>query len=31
MPMGTVEAMEFLVDKLKYSKDNSEFFTSMNQ
>lgn len=31
MPMGTVEAMEFLVDKLKYSKDNAEFFTSMNQ
>ncbi len=31
MPMGTVEAMEFLVDKLKYSKDNMEFFTSMNQ
>lgn len=31
MPMGTVEGMEFLVDKLKYSKDNAEFFTSMNQ
>jgi transcription termination factor Rho len=31
MPMGTVEAMEFLLDKLKYSKDNMEFFTSMNQ
>jgi transcription termination factor Rho len=31
MPMGTVEGMEFLVDKLKYSKDNMEFFTSMNQ
>ncbi len=31
MPMGTVEGMEFLVDKLKYSKDNLEFFTSMNQ
>lgn len=29
-PMGTVEAMEFLVDKLKYSKDNSDFFASMN-
>lgn len=31
MPMGTVEGMEFLVDKLKYSKDNAEFFMSMNQ
>lgn len=30
MPMGTVEGMEFLVDKLKYSKDNAEFFMSMN-
>jgi transcription termination factor Rho len=30
-PMGTLEAMEFLVDKLRYSKDNAEFFTSMNQ
>lgn len=29
-PMGTVEAMEFLVDKLKYSKTNSDFFNSMN-
>lgn len=29
-PMGTVEAMEFLVDKLKYSKTNSDFFQSMN-
>jgi transcription termination factor Rho len=31
MPMGTVEGMEFLVDKLKYSKDNADFFASMNQ
>lgn len=29
-PMGTVEAMEFLVDKLKYSKTNNDFFQSMN-
>lgn len=30
-PMGTTEAMEFLVDKLKYSKTNADFFQSMNQ
>ncbi len=30
MQMGTVDAMEFLVDKLKQSKDNDDFFTSMN-
>ncbi len=29
-PMGTVEAMEFLHDKLKYSKCNADFFQSMN-
>ena len=29
-PMGTVEAMEFLLDKLKYSKCNADFFQSMN-
>jgi transcription termination factor Rho len=29
-PMGTTEAMEFLLDKLKYSKTNSDFFQSMN-
>ncbi|WP_032112864.1 transcription termination factor Rho [Candidatus Paracaedibacter symbiosus] len=29
-PMGTTEAMEFLVDKLKYSKTNRDFFQSMN-
>jgi transcription termination factor Rho len=29
-PMGTVEAMEFLLDKLKYSKNNSDFFQTMN-
>src|SRR6201991_1907970 len=30
MPMGTVDAMEFLLDKLKYSKTNNEFFDAMN-
>ena len=30
MPMGVVDAMEFLLDKLKQSKDNAEFFESMN-
>ena len=29
-PMGTVEAMEFLLDKIKYTKDNQEFFQTMN-
>lgn len=29
-PMGTVEAMEFLQDKLKGSKNNADFFQSMN-
>jgi transcription termination factor Rho len=29
-PMGTVEAMEFMQDKLKYSKSNVDFFQSMN-
>ncbi len=29
-PMGTVDAMEFLLDKLKYSKTNSDFFDAMN-
>jgi transcription termination factor Rho len=29
-PMGTVDAMEFLLDKLRQTKDNSEFFDSMN-
>ena len=28
-PMGTTEAMEFLLDKLKNTKTNSEFFQSM--
>ena len=29
-PMGTVDAMEFLMDKLRQTKTNSEFFDSMN-
>ncbi len=29
-PMGTVEAMEFLIEKLKYAKTNDDFFESMN-
>jgi transcription termination factor Rho len=29
-PMGTVEAMEFLIDKMKHSKSNDDFFQSMN-
>ncbi|MDX9689659.1 MAG: transcription termination factor Rho [Proteobacteria bacterium] len=31
LPMGTTDAMEFLIDKLKYSKTNTDFFDSMNQ
>jgi len=31
MPMGVVDAMEFLIDKLKGSKTNSDFFDRMNQ
>jgi len=30
-PMGTVDAMEFLLDKLKDTKCNDDFFQSMNQ
>ena len=30
-PMGTTDAVEFLLDKLKSTKQNSEFFDSMNQ
>ncbi|MEM6615729.1 MAG: transcription termination factor Rho [Pseudomonadota bacterium] len=29
-PMGTVDAIEFLLDKLRQTKDNGEFFESMN-
>jgi transcription termination factor Rho len=28
--MGVVDAIEFLLDKLKQTKNNSEFFESMN-
>ncbi len=31
MQMGTVDAMEFLLDKIKDSKSNEDFFASMNQ
>jgi transcription termination factor Rho len=31
LPMGVVDAMEFLLDKLKYSKTNNDFFDSMSQ
>jgi len=31
MPMGTSDAMEFLLEKLKQTKSNEEFFQSMNQ
>jgi transcription termination factor Rho len=30
MPMGVVDAMEFLIDKLKHSKNNADFFDAMN-
>jgi len=29
-PMGTIDAVEFLLDKLRVSKTNSDFFDSMN-
>ena len=29
-PMGTTDAIEFLLSKLKQTKSNSEFFDSMN-
>jgi transcription termination factor Rho len=29
-PMGTVDAVEFLLDKLRQTKSNSDFFDSMN-
>jgi transcription termination factor Rho len=31
MQMGTVDAMEFLLDKMRDSKTNEDFFDSMNQ
>ncbi len=30
-PMGTTDAMEFLLEKLKSSKNNQDFFDAMNQ
>jgi len=30
MPMGTVDAIEFLLDKLRQTKSNSDFFEQMN-
>jgi transcription termination factor Rho len=30
MPMGTVDAIEFLLDKLKQTKTNADFFDQMN-
>ena len=30
MPMGTTDAMEFLLEKLRTSKNNNDFFDSMN-
>jgi transcription termination factor Rho len=30
MPMGVVDAMEFLMSKIKETKNNGEFFNSMN-
>jgi len=30
-PMGTVDAVEFLLDKMKDTKNNDEFFKIMNQ
>ena len=29
-PMGTVDAIEFLLDKLRQTKTNSDFFDNMN-
>ena len=31
MQMGTIDAMEFLLDKMKDSKSNEDFFAAMNQ
>lgn len=31
MPMGVTDSMEFLMDKLRHTKDNTAFFESMNQ
>jgi transcription termination factor Rho len=31
MPMGVTDAMEFLLDKMKHTKSNADFFGQMNQ
>ncbi len=31
MPMGASDSLEFLIDKLKGTKSNADFFDSMNQ
>lgn len=31
MPMGSCDGIEFLIDKLKSTKNNAEFFNTMNQ
>jgi transcription termination factor Rho len=31
MQMGTIDSMEFLLDKMKDSKTNEDFFETMNQ
>jgi transcription termination factor Rho len=31
MPMGACDGMEFLIEKLKITKNNQDFFTTMNQ
>ena len=31
MPMGATDSLEFLIDKLKGTKSNADFFDSMNQ
>ncbi|MGE3147410.1 MAG: transcription termination factor Rho, partial [Pseudorhodoplanes sp.] len=30
IPMGTMDAIDFLLDKLRNTKNNAEFFESMN-
>ena len=30
MPMGATDSMEFLLEKIKNSKNNGDFFESMN-
>ena len=30
-PMGTTDAVEFLIDKMRDTKSNDDFFQAMNQ